>query len=155
MSRSGSVLPPFPADVVKMGQGAPGSGRGVSSHGDKAYQRRQESVNQHIRELSLAGVSTRRVGEVLAPMLGQAPSPQTVSRVARSPDAEVKRFHERPLPDSYWYLLVDGIVLKMKTATGLKSGRSFLPTGSLLRAIGISYPFARPRRKARHSGKLS
>lgn len=84
------------------------------------YQRRQSQVNQLIREVFLAGVSTRRVGEVLAPVLGEAPSPQTVSRVARSLDAEVRRFHNRLLPDHYCYLLFDGITLKVKGATGMK-----------------------------------
>ncbi len=51
------------------------------------YQHCQNRVNQLIREVFLAGVSTRRVGEVLAPVLGEAPSPQTVSQVARSLDA--------------------------------------------------------------------
>jgi putative transposase len=68
----------------------------------------------------LAGVSTRRVGEVLLPVLGEAPSPQTVSRVARSLDAEVQRFHNRPLSDHYLYLLLDGITLKVKGALGSK-----------------------------------
>ncbi len=75
----------------------------------KRYQRRQARVNQLIREVFLAGVSTRRVGEVLAPVLGEAPSPQTVSRVVRALDAEVRRFHSRLLSDHYCYLLLDGI----------------------------------------------
>jgi len=84
------------------------------------YQRRQARVNQLIREVFLAGVSTRRVGEVLAPVLGQTPSPQTVSRVARSLDAEVGRYHTRPLGDWYRYLILDGVYLKVKGGTGVK-----------------------------------
>jgi putative transposase len=84
----------------------------------KRYQHSQEKVNKLIRELFLAGVSTRRVGEVLAPVLDKAPSAQTVSRVARSLDAEVDRFHRRPLPDHYRYLLLDGITLRVKKALG-------------------------------------
>lgn len=84
------------------------------------YQRRQEKVNGLVRECFLAGVSTRRVGEVLKPMLGEAPSPQTVSRVARSLDAEVRRFHTRPLSDHYRYLLLDGVTLKVKGVSGVK-----------------------------------
>ena len=86
----------------------------------KRYQHSQEKVNGLIRELFLAGVSTRRVGEVLAPILGKAPSAQTVSRVVRSLDAEVCRFQKRRLPDHYCYLLVDGISLKVKGALGVK-----------------------------------
>lgn len=81
------------------------------------YQRRQERVNGLMRDCLLAGVSTRQVGAVLAlpeeglaPILGEAPSPQTVSRIARSPSltGEVRRFHRRPLKDIYCYLILDG-----------------------------------------------
>jgi transposase-like protein len=54
-----------------------------------------------IREMFLAGVSARRVGEVIAPILGEALGPQTVSRVAHRLDAEVSRFHRRPLNNGY------------------------------------------------------
>jgi len=84
------------------------------------YQRRQERVNRLIREVFLAGVSTRRVGEVLAPVLGQAPSPQTVSRVAQSLDAEVRSYQMRPLGDCYRYLILDGVYLRVKGASGVK-----------------------------------
>jgi len=86
----------------------------------KRYQHSQEKVNQLIRDMFLAGVSTRRVGEVLAPVLGEAPSPQTVSRVTRTLDGEVQRFHRRPIADHYCYLLLDGITLKVKGALGGK-----------------------------------
>jgi transposase-like protein len=84
------------------------------------YQQRQKRVNGLIREMFLAGVSTRRVGGVLMPVLGQAPSPQTVSRVVRELDAEVRRYHNRLLSDGYRYLLLDGITLRVKSATGVK-----------------------------------
>lgn len=80
------------------------------------YQRRQGRVNWLIREMFLAGVSTRRVGEVLELILGQSLSPQTVSRVLRSLDGEVGRFRSRPLEDRYTYLLLDGITMTMKGA---------------------------------------
>jgi transposase-like protein len=86
----------------------------------RRYQRRQNRVNELIRDMFLAGVSTRRVGEVLAPVLGVAPSPQTVSRVTRDLDAEVRRFHNRLLSDRYCYLLLDGITLRVKGAMGAK-----------------------------------
>lgn len=78
------------------------------------YQRRQSRVNRLIREMFLAGVSTRRIGEVLSIVLGEKPSAQTVSRVLRSLDGEVRRFHSRRLLDRYRYLVMDGIVLKVK-----------------------------------------
>jgi transposase-like protein len=36
----------------------------------KRYQRRQNSVNESIKDMFLAGISTRRVGEVLKPLIG-------------------------------------------------------------------------------------
>ena len=84
------------------------------------YQRRQTKVNDMIREMFLAGVSTRRVEEVLLPILGERISPETVSRVARSLDIEVKRYQNRSLSDEYRYLLLDGITLKVKGASGVK-----------------------------------
>ena len=83
------------------------------------YQRRQEGVNRMVRQMFLTGVSTRKVTEVLEPLLGASMSAQTVSRITRSLDAEVRRYQSRPLEDKYLYLLLDGIVLKVKTATGV------------------------------------
>lgn len=84
------------------------------------YQRRQSRVNRMVREMFLAGVSTRRVQEVIEPLLGYSVSAQTVSRICRSLDAEVQRYHRREIDDRYRYLLLDGIVLKVKGAAELK-----------------------------------
>lgn len=84
------------------------------------YQRRQERVNGLLKDCFLGGLSTRQVGAVLAPVLGEAPSPQTVSRVLRSLDEEVCRFHSRQIEDKYCYLILDGIVLKVKGVKGVR-----------------------------------
>jgi transposase-like protein len=84
------------------------------------YQRRQEKVNQMVREMFLNGVSTRKVQEVVEPLLGTEISAQTVSRITRSLDAEVRRYQSRPLEDIYRYLLLDGITLKVKGAAGVR-----------------------------------
>jgi putative transposase len=86
----------------------------------KAYSTRQENVNGLVREAYLAGISTRRVGEVLEPVLGYKLSPQTVSRIVSSLDREVERYHSRPLVDTYLYLFFDGITLRVKSVTGAK-----------------------------------
>lgn len=80
------------------------------------YQRRQERVNNAVREMFLTGVSTRKVQELVGPMLGASVSAQTVSRITRSLDGEVRRYQSRTLTDSYLYLLLDGIVLRVKEA---------------------------------------
>lgn len=80
------------------------------------YQRRQAEINRMVREMFLAGVSTRRVGEVLEQVWGHSVSAQTVSNICQSLDQEVKAYQSRKLGDHYQYLFLDGIVLKVKGA---------------------------------------
>ena len=80
------------------------------------YQRRQEEVDEMVRNMFLAGVSTRRVGEVLSCIGGERISAQTVSRISKSLDREVATYHCRRLSDKYLYLLFDGISLKVRGA---------------------------------------
>ena len=84
------------------------------------YERRQSQVNEMVREMFLADVSTRRVREVIKPLLGAGVSAQTVSRICRSLDDEVGRYHCQELNDRYGYLLLDGILLKVKGAAEYK-----------------------------------
>ena len=84
------------------------------------YRRRQGEVNELIRQTFLAGVSTRRVGEVLAPILGETLSASTVSRIASALDREVGAFLSRQIEDTFVYLLLDGLTIKVKTAEGVK-----------------------------------
>jgi len=84
----------------------------------RRYKRRQASVERLIRELFTRGISVRQVGEVLTPLLGIAPSHETVSRIAKELNEEVKKFKRRPLGDEYMYLMFDGITMKVKEAPG-------------------------------------
>jgi putative transposase len=78
------------------------------------YHRRQETVDKMVLNMFLAGVSTRRVGEVLSCIGGDKISAQTVSRINVRLDREVEAYHRRYLVDKYVYLLFDGISLKVK-----------------------------------------
>jgi putative transposase len=82
------------------------------------YQRRQESVNELVRAAFLRGISTRQVGEVLEPILGEAYSAQTVSRLAQGLDGAVAAYHRRRLRDEYVYRFLDGVVLKVRDSRG-------------------------------------
>lgn len=84
------------------------------------YERRRPAVSRLLRNCFLTGASTRRVGPLLAPLLGDAVSASTISRLTRSLDAEVVRFHQRPLREEILYLLLDGITLRVKTPEGVK-----------------------------------
>jgi putative transposase len=96
----------------------PRTRQGYSSQLLPRYQRRQASVNDLVREAFLRGVSTRQVGEVLEPVLGESYSPPTVSRIARGLDQAVKAFHQRRLRDEYLYIFLDGVVLRVRDGEG-------------------------------------
>jgi transposase-like protein len=83
------------------------------------FQRRQPAVDGLIRQAFLRGVSTREVGEVLAPVLGWQPSAQTVSRIAEALDSKVRLFHWRRLDDDWLYVLLDGVTMKVKHPGGV------------------------------------
>ena len=73
-------------------------------------------MDQGVLEMFLAGVSTRRVQEVLNPWMGRPTvSAGTVSQITKVLSAEVEKFHCRSLSDDYLYLLLDGIYLKTKS----------------------------------------
>lgn len=78
------------------------------------YQRHQDFVEDLIQEIFLGGISTRKVGEILAPLLGTRVSSSTVSRITRRLDHEVETYHRRPLIDEYQYLILDGITLRVR-----------------------------------------
>ena len=78
----------------------------------------QSAVYEALKGLFLAGVSTRRVGEVVQPFLGRTYSASFVSELIKTLDPHVKAFHQRQLEDKYLYLFFDGIVLKGKEALG-------------------------------------
>jgi len=95
------------------------------------YQRRTRQVDEAIRQVFLAGVSTRRVGEITKTLMGEAVSAQTVSRLCQTLGAQVRAFHQRPLEDNLLYLHLDGLTMKIKGAQGVVSR-------VLLVALGIT-----------------
>jgi transposase-like protein len=84
------------------------------------YQRRRPAVAALLRDAFLTGASTRRVGPLLAPLLGERVSASTVSRITQALDADVRAFQQRPLRTPVRYLLLDGIRLRVKTPTGVQ-----------------------------------
>lgn len=83
-----------------------------------SYQRRMAAVDQALKDIFLAGVSTRRVAEALSCLLDASISATTISNVTKTLDIKVKEYQNRKLLDEYQYLLLDGINLKVKE--GLK-----------------------------------
>lgn len=102
------------------------------------YRRRQRWVDDLVLEVYLAGASTRRVGEALEALTDDRVSAQTVSRVSRSLDVQVERFHKQPLADDIRYLLLDGIYLRVKGALAQRHGLKGARRRLVLCAYGIA-----------------
>jgi putative transposase len=86
----------------------------------KRYKRRQKQVERFIREMYVRGVSTRRIGEVLTPLLGISPSASTVSNIAKSLDEDVAKYRKKLIPDDFMYLFLDAVTMKIKEAPHAK-----------------------------------
>ena len=78
------------------------------------YHRHQNQVDDLIQNTFLAGISTRRVGEVLKQLLGTKVSATKVSRICLRLNAQVAVYHSHPLIDEYQYLILDAITLKVR-----------------------------------------
>lgn len=80
------------------------------------YQRRSPDVDEVVLEMFLSGVSTRRVKEVMEPLVGPgAISAGLVSKITKVLNKQVGRWHHRKLKDEYEYLILDGIYLNAKS----------------------------------------
>lgn len=86
----------------------------------KNYQRRQQAVDQALRDIFICGVSTRRVGEALSCLLDAPISATTVSNVSKVIDQKVKEYQTRPLLDEYQYIIYDGVNLSVRHPSGYK-----------------------------------
>ncbi len=84
----------------------------------RRFARRVLPVERLVLLAFLLGLSTRKVGQALLPILGEPLSPSTVSEIAKQLDHAVEAYHQRKLTDVYEVLLLDGIVLKRKTGVG-------------------------------------
>jgi len=84
----------------------------------KKFARRVFPVERLIMLAFIFGLSTRKVGQALWPILGERVSPSTVSRIAQQLDSAVVAYHQRKLLDHYQVLILDGLVIKRRTGVG-------------------------------------
>ena len=99
------------------------------------YQRRMAAVDRALKDIFLAGVSTRRVREALSCLLDMPVSATTVSKVTKTLDKEVHKFQNKELLDEYQYILLDGISLKVKE--GLKYKKKCILVAYGITLLGI------------------
>jgi len=95
-----------------------GRKRSFLPRGLKALERRAPEVAELIRQAFLRGISTRGVGRVVALLTEEAVSAQTVSKLTRVLDAEVRSFHEAPLDEEWASLVLDGVWIKVRRVFG-------------------------------------
>lgn len=98
------------------------------------YIRRQNEIDEILRQIFISGASTRLTGEALKPLFGEV-SAQTISNIAKSLDEEVKKLHSRAITEKYLYLFLDAIVLKIKTGVGSKSKAVLVAYGITVQGI--------------------
>jgi transposase-like protein len=93
-------------------------GKSFLSAAMEKSQRRAPELAMLIREAFLRGISTRQVGRVVATLIGETVSAQTVSRLTRDLDGAVAEFHRAPLKDEWAYLFLDGVSLRVRRPAG-------------------------------------
>ena len=76
------------------------------------YKRREESVEEALIEMYLAGVSVRRVDDISEALWGAKVSPGTISNLNQKAYAQIEEWRSRKLEVEYPYVYLDGIYLK-------------------------------------------
>ena len=77
------------------------------------YRRRESSVEESLIEMYLAGVSVRRVEDIIEALWGTKVSPGTISELNKKAYARIEVWRSRPLTGKeYPYVYVDGIYLR-------------------------------------------
>lgn len=73
------------------------------------YRRREESVEEALIDMYLAGVSTRQVDDISQLLWGDRMPSQTLSDKLRNVYADIDAWRNRPLEQEYAYLFMDGV----------------------------------------------
>lgn len=94
------------------------------------WQRSERALLVACAEMYYAGVSTRKVGEVLEKMGGFTLSAATVSQVASELDVKLEEFRTRSLHETSWpYLLVDATYVKVRGNGRIQSRAALVVVG--------------------------
>jgi transposase-like protein len=78
----------------------------------KRYQRRESSVEESLIQMYLAGMSVRRVEDIMQALWGTRVSASTVSDLNQKIYGKINEWRERPLVSDFPYVYLDGIWLK-------------------------------------------
>ncbi len=94
------------------------------------YRRREESVEEALIDMYLAGVSTRRVDDISQALWGERMPSQTLSDKLKKVYEDIDAWRQRPLTQSYPYVFMDGVWHKRSCGGAVENV-------SVLVAIGI------------------
>lgn len=86
----------------------PRSRNGYQTQLFERYQRRQKELDTAICQMFVGGVSTEKVGEVVASLTGKPASASTVSRTFHTLETEYAAWKARTLSAHYLYCFADG-----------------------------------------------
>lgn len=95
------------------------------------YRRREESVEEALIEMYLAGVSVRRVEDITEALWGTKVSPGTISNLNQKVYVQIEEWRNRKLKAEYPYVYLDGIYLK-------KNWGGTIENVAILIAIGVN-----------------
>ena len=95
------------------------------------YRRREESVEEALIDMYLAGVSTRQVDDISQLLWGDRMPSQTLSDKLKKVYGEIEAWRTRPLGDEYPYVFMDGVWHK-------RSWDGSVENVSVLVAIGVN-----------------
>ena len=79
------------------------------SAGIERYRRREQSVEESLIDMYLAGVSTRQVDDISQLPWGDRMPSQTLSDKLKKVYDEIDEWRTRPLESEYPYVFVDGV----------------------------------------------
>jgi len=94
------------------------------------YQRRTEDLEALALAMYAAGISTRKVGEVLGHLLGETYSASTISRMAEEVLPRLEAFRKRPLRQRYAFVYLDALFVKVfREGEGVATEAAYLALG--------------------------
>ena len=96
------------------------------------YRRRESSVEESLIEIYLAGVSVRRVEDIIEALWGTKVSPGTISELNKKAHARIEVWRSCPLTGKeYPYVYVDGIYLRRNWGVNTKMWQYWLRLQSI------------------------
>ncbi len=93
------------------------------------YKRNEQALIATMMEMVVMGVSTRKVQKVTEELCGESFSKSTVSEICKELDIPIKSFKERLLPETYPFVMVDAIYMKVREDHRVRSKALYVALG--------------------------